>query len=54
MSQYNHSELEPEDGPEHELYAEKHRKRIRIVAWTAIIALVIVGGGASILALLFG
>lgn len=53
MTQINHSELEP-DGEAGELYSEKRNRRIRAVAWTVIIALLVTGGGASAFALLFG
>ncbi|MGO1411193.1 hypothetical protein [Microbacterium sp. JB110] len=53
MSQINHSELES-DGEASELYSERRNRRIRAVAWTAIIALLVTGGGASAFALLFG
>lgn len=32
----------------------RRNRRIRIVAWTTIIALIIGGGGATVLTLLFG
>jgi hypothetical protein len=33
---------------------ERRNRRIRIVAWTVIIALILGGGGATVLTLLFG
>lgn len=33
---------------------DKRNRRIRIVAWTVIIALILGGGGATVLSLLFG
>ncbi|MDF2555880.1 MAG: hypothetical protein K0R60_1775 [Microbacterium sp.] len=39
---------------EYDLYTEKRRMRMKIVAWTVIIALVLVGGGSTVIALLFG
>ncbi|MCE0509388.1 MULTISPECIES: hypothetical protein [Microbacterium] len=33
---------------------EKRNRRIRIVAWTVIIALILAGGGATVLTLLLG
>jgi len=35
-------------------FAEARTRRTRIVAWVAIIALILVGGGATVLSLLFG
>lgn len=39
---------------EYGTYGEKRQKRIKITAWVTIIALVLVGGGATVIALLFG
>jgi hypothetical protein len=36
------------------VYSNARQKRIRVVAWVVIISLVLVGGGATIFALLFG
>ena len=33
---------------------ERRNRRIRVVAWATIIALIIGGGGATVLSLLFG
>ncbi|MCC2028544.1 hypothetical protein KEC56_03225 [Microbacterium sp. YMB-B2] len=33
---------------------ERRNRRIRVVAWIAIISLILVGGGATVLSLLFG
>lgn len=33
---------------------EARTRRTRIVAWIAIVSLILVGGGATVLALLFG
>lgn len=33
---------------------ERRNRRIRAVAWVAIISLILVGGGATVLSLLFG
>ncbi len=33
---------------------ERRSRRIRIVAWTVIISMILVGGGATVLTLLFG
>ncbi|MFT4259655.1 hypothetical protein [Microbacterium sp.] len=32
----------------------RRNRRVRIVAWTVIVALILGGGGATVLALLFG
>jgi len=32
----------------------RRNKRIRVVAWTVIVALILGGGGATVLTLLFG
>jgi len=36
------------------VYSDARQKRIRVVAWVVIISLVLVGGGATVFALLFG
>ncbi|GAA2938161.1 hypothetical protein GCM10010458_23120 [Microbacterium luteolum] len=33
---------------------EPHNRRIRIIAWTVIVALILGGGGATVLTLIFG
>lgn len=33
---------------------EKRNRRIRVIAWTTIAALILGGGGATVLSLLFG
>lgn len=33
---------------------ERRNRRIRIVAWVTIISMILVGGGATVLTLLFG
>lgn len=33
---------------------ERRNRRIRVVAWTVIISMILVGGGATVLTLLFG
>lgn len=33
---------------------ERRNRRIRIIAWTVIVALILGGGGATVLTLLFG
>lgn len=37
-----------------DLRSERRNYRMKLVAWVAIIALVLVGGGSTVLALLFG
>lgn len=35
-------------------YADARQRRVKVVAWVVIIALLLVAGGATVLALLFG
>lgn len=35
-------------------FADGRQRRMKIVAWVTIVALVLVGGGATVFALLFG
>jgi hypothetical protein len=42
------------DDEEYGVYSETRQKRIRIVAWIVIVSLILVGGGATVFALLFG
>ncbi|HYI51516.1 MAG TPA: hypothetical protein VEX42_08085 [Microbacterium sp.] len=35
-------------------YKETRQRRVKIVAWVVIVSLILVGGGATVLALLFG
>ncbi|WP_394279854.1 hypothetical protein [Microbacterium sp.] len=42
------------DDPEYADFASRRRTRTRITAWVVIIAMVLVGGGATVLSLLFG
>jgi len=49
----NHSELEAE-GEAADLYSERRTRRVRAVAWVVIGALLLTGGGATVLAILFG
>ncbi|MEJ1089092.1 hypothetical protein WDU99_12285 [Microbacterium sp. Mu-80] len=35
-------------------YSEGRQKRIRVIAWVTIASLILVGGGATVLTLLFG
>lgn len=41
------------DDPEYEEFQGRRQMRMRVVAWVVIIALVLVGGGATVLSLLF-
>jgi hypothetical protein len=42
------------DQDEYAGFADKRAARTRVVAWVAIVSLILVGGGATVLALLFG
>ncbi|GAA3200989.1 hypothetical protein [Microbacterium terregens] len=35
-------------------YNDARQRRIKITAWVVIVALIVVGGGATVLALIFG
>ena len=35
-------------------YNETRQRRVKIVAWVVIVSLILVGGGATVIALLFG
>jgi len=39
---------------EDDSYAEARQHRIKVIAWVVIVALILVGGGATVLSLLFG
>jgi hypothetical protein len=39
---------------EYSVYNETRQKRIKVIAWVTIVALILVGGGATVFALLFG
>ena len=43
-----------DDAEDLSAYGEGRRKRIRVVAWVTIVSLILVGGGATVLTLLFG
>ncbi|WP_301538710.1 hypothetical protein [Microbacterium sp. SYP-A9085] len=36
------------------LLGDRRQRRIKVVAWVVIVALILVAGGATVLALLFG
>lgn len=42
------------DDDDIEIYGQKRQSRMKAVAWIVIIALVLVGGGSTVIALLFG
>ncbi|MGV9195452.1 hypothetical protein ACQ143_14010 [Microbacterium sp. MC2] len=42
------------DQDEYAGYGVKRARRMRITAWVAILSLVLVGGGATVLSLIFG
>lgn len=42
------------DDDEYNGFNDTRQKRIKVIAWITIIALVLVGGGATVFALLFG
>ncbi|WP_275444992.1 MULTISPECIES: hypothetical protein [Microbacterium] len=42
------------DENEYQGMNEARTRRTRIIAWVVIVALILVGGGATVLALLFG
>ncbi|GAA1856957.1 hypothetical protein GCM10009796_18830 [Microbacterium koreense] len=42
------------DEEEYGVYSETRQRRIRVVAWVVIVSLILVGGGATVFALLFG
>ena len=42
------------DDPEYADFVGRKRASTKVVAWTVIVAMVLVGGGATVLTLLFG
>jgi hypothetical protein len=42
------------DDDDYGTFNSKRQTRMKVVAWVVIIALILVGGGATVLALLFG
>ena len=42
------------DDDEYSGFAETRQKRTKAIAWIVIVSLVLVGGGATVLALIFG
>ncbi|MFB7249304.1 hypothetical protein [Microbacterium sp. NPDC056234] len=43
-----------EEAEDLSIYSERRQKRIRVTAWVTIGALILVGGGATVLSLLLG
>jgi hypothetical protein len=43
-----------EEAEDLSVYSERRQKRIRVTAWVTIVSLILVGGGATVLALIFG
>lgn len=44
----------PSDDPEYREFVERRQRPMRIVAWVVIGALIVGGGGATVISLLFG
>ena len=42
------------DDPEYADFAGRRRARTKMIAWIVIVSMVLVGGGATVLTLLFG
>ena len=42
------------DDEEYSGFNDTRQKRVKVVAWVTIVALILVGGGATVSALLFG
>lgn len=42
------------DDDDYALYNGARQRRIKVVAWVVILSLILVGGGATVLSLLFG
>ena len=42
------------DDDEYSGFNDARQQRIKIIAWVTIVALILVGGGATVFALLFG
>ncbi|WP_434812003.1 hypothetical protein [Microbacterium sp. bgisy189] len=42
------------DLDEYSGFADKRATRMKVIAWSVIISMILVGGGATVLALLFG
>ena len=42
------------DDEEYRSFNDTRQRRVKVVAWVVIVALILVGGGATVIALLFG
>ncbi|WP_457099852.1 hypothetical protein [Microbacterium sp. P5_E9] len=42
------------DDDEYTSLNDTRQKRVKVIAWVVIVSLILVGGGATVLALLFG
>jgi hypothetical protein len=42
------------DDEDYSLLSDRRQRRIKMTAWVVIVALILVAGGATVLALLFG
>ncbi|WP_169582975.1 MULTISPECIES: hypothetical protein [Microbacterium] len=42
------------DDEEYSGFNDTRQRRVKIIAWVTIVALIVVGGGATVLSLLFG
>lgn len=57
MSELNRQNQTPNVNPNEEDYGdlgEKRNRRVRVIAWTVIVALILAGGGATVLTLILG
>ena len=45
--------MAPEDD-EYSGFNDTRQRRVKVIAWVTIVALILVGGGATVFALLFG
>ncbi|GAA4489460.1 hypothetical protein [Microbacterium panaciterrae] len=43
----------PDETEDLTLYSERRQRRIRVTAWVVIVALILVGGGSTVIAVLF-
>jgi len=44
----------PDETEDLSIYSERRQRRIRITAWVVIVALILVGGGSTVLTVLLG
>ncbi len=47
-------DLTPREDDEYAGFGRSRSRRVRVVAWVAIVSLIVVGGGATALSLLLG